>query len=117
MGACSSTNTSLLQTKSNLACSQAAAEMCPRQMVRLASHGGSRNASQHPQSKKVQRRVFLKLLKVIQNMQLKINHVTLLTVAGEGALWAVSKSCVTGLSVGSIKYLTAVSSRKTKHLH
>lgn len=52
MEACSSTNSSLLQTKSNLASSQAAAEMCPRQMVRLACRGGSRHALQRPQSKK-----------------------------------------------------------------
>lgn len=52
MEACSSTNSSLLQTKSNLASSQAAAEMCPRQMVRLACRGGIRHALQRPQSKK-----------------------------------------------------------------
>ena len=45
MWAWSSTNTHLLQRKSNLACSQAAAKRCLRQMVRLASHGGRRNAS------------------------------------------------------------------------
>lgn len=38
--------------KSNLASSQAAAEMCSCQMVRLASHGGSRHALQRPHCKK-----------------------------------------------------------------
>lgn len=50
MAAGGSTNSSLLQAKSNLACSQVDAERCACQMVSLASHGGSRHTLEHPQS-------------------------------------------------------------------
>lgn len=96
MEACSAANSSLLQTESNLASSQAAV---PRQMVRLSSHCGSRHALQRPQSKKVQTRVLIKTSRSkSKNMQPTINHLAFLTVAGEGFLVGGEQS-VTNLSL------------------
>ncbi len=92
MAVCSSTNSRLLQTKSNLACSQAAAKMCPYQMVRLASHGGSRHALQHPQSKKYRQ----ELLKSVRANQKYAAHNQ--SDSGEGVLMGGEKGCVTNFS-------------------